>query len=98
MSWRHADLTAGTGDTRRQRSDSARRWSTYRDWPDGADGLYWLEGRPGRACGAHHAPFGEAPHLSVAFSVDGPMQARCVKLLDQVGVANFVPRHYLVLR
>ncbi len=49
-------------------------WNAYRDWPDGADGLYWLQSDPGVPAVAYHAPVGEEPYLSVVFSVDGPIQ------------------------
>ena len=49
-------------------------WNKYRDWPDGADGLYWLQHEPGVPAVAYHAPVGEEPWLTVAFSVDGPIQ------------------------
>jgi len=48
-------------------------WNRYRDWPDGADGLYWLQHEPGVPAVAYHAPVGEDPWLTVAFSVDGPI-------------------------
>lgn len=74
VSWRPDDLVATAGATRKERSGNQRTWNTYRDWPDGVDGLYWLESRPGRPCVAYHGPVGESPYLSVAFSVDGPIQ------------------------
>ena len=49
-------------------------WNAYRDWPDGVDGLYWLESRPGLPAVAYHAGAGETPYVSAAFSVDGPIQ------------------------
>ena len=50
-----------------------REWNRYRDWPDGVDGMYWLQSDPGVPAVAYHAGFGEAPYLSVAFQVDGPV-------------------------
>lgn len=49
-------------------------WNAYRDWPDGVDGLYWLQAGPGVPAVAYHAPIGEAAYLSAAFQVDGPIR------------------------
>jgi len=35
--------------------------------------MYWLQSDPGVPAVAYHAGFGEAPYLSVAFQVDGPV-------------------------
>src|SRR6478672_3120231 len=40
---RPADLTPTIEGTRAERRAALRVWNAYRDWPDGADGLYWLE-------------------------------------------------------
>lgn len=74
VSWRPADLDPKAGASRTERGANQREWNTYRDWPDAVDGLYWLESRPGRPAVAYHGPSGESPYLSVAFSVDGPIQ------------------------
>jgi hypothetical protein len=61
----------------RSRKDAkgARREAVQmRQFPDGADGMGWLELRPGRAGIAWHAPAGEEQYLSVAFSVDGQIR------------------------
>ena len=69
------DLTPTVVDgTRAERRAAARVWNAYRDWPDGVDGLYWLESRPGLPAVAYHAGAGEDPYLSAAFRVDGPIQ------------------------
>jgi hypothetical protein len=47
---------------------------SYRELPDGVDGLYWLQSGPGVPAVAYHAGTGESPYLSVAFRVDGPIQ------------------------
>jgi hypothetical protein len=65
VDWRPEDLRL-TRKTRKQ-------YNAYRDWPDGVDGLHFLEQRPGRAAVAYHYPTDEAPYFSVAFSVDGPI-------------------------
>lgn len=49
-------------------------FNSYRELPDGVDGLYWLQSSPGVPAVAFHAGAGEAPYLSVAFRVDGPIQ------------------------
>lgn len=48
-----------------------KQYNTFRDWPDGVDGMYFLEQRPGRPAVAYHYPTNEAPYFSVAFSVSG---------------------------
>lgn len=67
-------LRPDLGRTRRERRASRLDYNSYRDWPDGVDGLYWLEQRPGRPAIAFHAPTGEANYVSATFSVDGPIQ------------------------
>ena len=49
-------------------------WIRYRDWPDGVDGLCWLQSAPGVPAVAYHTPVGQDPYLSVTFGVDGPVQ------------------------
>ena len=71
---RPAELTPTVDGGRADRRAAAREWNRYRDWPDGVDGLYWLESRPGIPAVAYHAGAGEVPYLSAAFGVDGPIQ------------------------
>lgn len=71
---RPAYLDPRTATNRRERDGFVREWNTYRDWPDGVDGLYWLESRPGHPAVAWHAPTGENAYVTVTFSVDGPIQ------------------------
>jgi len=68
------DLTPTPEGSRAERRAALRTWNAYRDWPDGVDGLYWLESRPGIPAVAYHAGTGEVPYLSAAFRVDGPIQ------------------------
>ena len=68
------DLTPTVEGSRAERRAALREWNTYRDWPDGVDGLYWLESRPGLPAVAYHAGTGDTPYLSAAFAVDGPIQ------------------------
>ena len=50
IDWRPPSLT----------SDEDRvEWNSYRDWPDGVDGLYWLQSDPGVPAVAYHARSGE---------------------------------------
>lgn len=65
IDWRPPGLTA---------EDGRREWSSYRDLPDGVDGLYWLQSGPGVPAVAYHAGVGESAYLSAAFRVDGPIQ------------------------
>jgi len=72
---RPADLTPTIENgSRAERRAALRVWNAYREWPDGVDGLYWLESRPGLPAVAYHAGAGEDPYLSAAFRVDGPIQ------------------------
>lgn len=48
--------------------------SAMRGNPDGADGMGWLQLGPGEPGIAWHHPTGEAPYLSVAFSVSGQLR------------------------
>ena len=71
---RPEDLDPGAGTTRAERREAIRTWNIYRDWPDGVDNLYWLQSDPGVPAVAYHAGDGETPYLSMAFSVDGPIE------------------------
>lgn len=62
------------GLSERTDPDAVRAWNTYRDWPDGAEGMYWLQRDRGRPGIAWHAPTGEDAYLSVAFAVDGAIR------------------------
>jgi hypothetical protein len=65
VAWRPKNL----GRSRKTR----KAYNAFRDWPDGVDGLYFLESRSGRPAVAYHLPTGEQPYFSVAFAVDGPI-------------------------
>lgn len=54
--------------------DITRTWNTYRDFPDGVDGFGWLQKEPGRPGIAYHEPVGEAPWLTVVWSVEGQIR------------------------
>jgi len=64
------DLDPSVG-TRAERKAAAAEWASYRDWPDGAEGMHWLQRGRGQAGIAWHTPTGEEAYLSVAFSVAG---------------------------
>jgi hypothetical protein len=68
------DRDPTAGETKAERRESQREWNAFRDWPDGATNLYWLESSSGTPAVAYHAPAGVTPYLSMAFSVDGPVQ------------------------
>jgi hypothetical protein len=65
LDWRPPGLTP---------EEARVEFNSYRELPDGVDGLYWLQSGPGVPAVAFHAGAGEAPYLSVAFRVDGPIQ------------------------
>lgn len=62
------------GLPRAERKDVERGLAAYREWPDGVEGLYWLQAAAGRPGIAWHVPTGEPAYLSVAFSVSGAVR------------------------
>lgn len=62
------------GGSRAERAAAARAWNAFRDTPDGAEGMYWLQRGRGVPGIAWHAPTGEEAYLSVAFSVEGQVR------------------------
>ncbi|GAB7190763.1 hypothetical protein NUM3379_14700 [Kineococcus sp. NUM-3379] len=84
---RPGDLDPGAA-TRQERARAQREWNSYRDWPDGAEGMHWLQRERGRPGIAWHTPTGEDAWLSVVFSVEG--QVRGIEsdaFLDSASVA-----------
>lgn len=67
VQWRPAQVSALPGSHRA----AARAWNAYRDWPDGAEGMHWLQRGRGSPGVLWHTPTGEDAYLSVAFSVEG---------------------------
>lgn len=67
----HAELRAAR---RRQRPALRQAIAAMRANPDGADGMGWLQHGPGVPGIGWHHPVGEAPYLSVAFSVTGQLR------------------------
>lgn len=55
-------------------SAARRDAAALRQMPDGADGMGWLDMSPQSPGIAWHSPVGEAPYLSVCFSVTGQMR------------------------
>ena len=74
VAFRPDDMVPKIRGSRSDRAKNEREWNSYRDWPDGVDGLNWLERRPGRPAIAYHTPPGEAPYYTVVWSVDGAIQ------------------------
>jgi len=64
-------ITRGTPDEKRAAASHA---AAMRANPDGADGMGWLQFGPNVPGIAWHAPVGEPPYLSVAFSVSGQLR------------------------
>jgi hypothetical protein len=62
------------GTQRRHRRAAARQAAALRERPDGAEGMAWLDRRPGRPGLAWHTPTGEDPYLSVVFEVAGQVR------------------------
>lgn len=57
-----------------RKKDRAGILGPVRERPDGADGMGWLDSRPGRPGVAWHAQEGETQYLSVAFAVSGQLR------------------------
>lgn len=52
-------------------AEQQRAFNSYRDTPDGVEGLSWLHARPGAPGIVWHYPPGEAAYLTVVFELDG---------------------------
>lgn len=67
-------------DTRRARASKRERaridseWTKFRDWPDGVEGLNWLQAAPGVPGILWHTPTGQEPYCTVVFPVRGQIQ------------------------
>lgn len=84
---RPADLDPAVG-SKSERKAKTLAWNAYRDWPDGAQGMYWLQRAPGKPGIAWHAPIGESAYLSVAFAVEGAIRGiESDAFVDLVGKA-----------
>lgn len=72
---RPAELTKEWTDAnRKQRRKLATEWAKYRDWPDGVEGLNWLQSGVGEPGIMWHTPTGQEAYLSVCFPVRGQVQ------------------------
>jgi len=58
----------------RDRAQTTVAWNSFRDFPDGAPMMYWLQTDPDRPGIAWHIPPGEPAHLSVAFQLTGAVR------------------------
>ncbi|MBT2497461.1 hypothetical protein J7E45_17790 [Microbacterium sp. ISL-59] len=72
--WDQAEEAARQAKGRRARWQAARQLAAIRLMPDGADGMGWLQKGRRQPGIAWHSPNGEAPYLSVAFSVSGMLR------------------------
>lgn len=72
--WDQAEEAARQAKGRRARWEASRRLQSIRLMPDGADGMGWLQKGRRQTGIAWHSPNGEAPYLSVAFSVSGMLR------------------------
>ena len=67
-------------DERRARASKRGRkridieWTKFRDWPDGVEGLNWLQAAPGVPGILWHTPTGQEPYCTVGFPVRGQIQ------------------------
>lgn len=60
--------------SKRQKKRLSRRWVQYRDWPDGVDGMNWLQAEPRRPGIIWHTPTGQEAYFTVCFPVRGQIQ------------------------
>ncbi|MBX0301855.1 hypothetical protein K2F54_17970 [Cryobacterium sp. 1639] len=71
--WGRLQQLATTG-TKPEKAAAARALVQMRANPDGADGMGWLQYAANLPGIAWHAPIGQQPYLSVAFSVSGQLR------------------------
>lgn len=57
-----------------QRKELGREWNKYRDFPDGVDGIAWLQDDLDKPGIAYHEPTGESQWLSVVWAVEGQVR------------------------
>ena len=60
--------------SKRSRKKLQVEWTKYRDWPDGVDGLNWLQAAPGKPGILWHTPTGQEAYFTVAFPIRGQIQ------------------------
>ena len=90
ISQRPADLEDGPAPARGRvaQRQASREWACWRDWPDGIEGMHWLQRGRGEPGIAWHVPTGEAAYLSVAFSVEGQIRGlESDRFLDEAMLA-----------
>lgn len=63
-----------TAGTKQEQAAASRALAQMRANPDGADGMGWLQYAANLPGIAWHAPVGQEPYLSVAFSVSGQLR------------------------
>lgn len=74
VSRRPAHLEGPLPKKRAEKKAHLREWNTYRDWPDGLEGLQWLQDDLNRPGVAWHTPTGETPYLSVVWPLAGQIR------------------------
>lgn len=72
--WDQAEADVRQSKGRRSQWEASRQLAGIRLMPDGADGMGWLQKGRRQPGIAWHSPTGEAPYLSVAFSVTGMLR------------------------
>lgn len=85
-----------TGRSRRQRKAAELDYNRYRDFPDGAEGMHWLQRGRGEPGVLWHTPTGEDAYLSVAFSVEGQIRGiESDRFLDKAmaGIGGLLARY-----
>ena len=75
--------------TRAERKAATKLYASYRDWPDGAERMYWLQRGRGEPGIAWHMPLGEESYLSVAWAVEGQIAGLESDLLLATAMTGF---------
>lgn len=87
--WDAATEAAQAASSRRQKWTTARELAALRTMPDAADGMGWLQKRSRRPGIAWHSPAGEAPYLSVVWSVSGMVRGIETNHTTNAGTMRF---------
>lgn len=60
--------------SRSEKKKLAHEWAQYRDWPDGVEGMNWLQAEPGKPGIIWHTPTGQEAYFTVCFPIRGQVQ------------------------
>lgn len=60
--------------SRGEKKKLAKTWAQYRDWPDGVEGMNWLQAQPRKPGIIWHTPTGQEAYFTACFPVRGQIQ------------------------